>query len=139
MHQHALWYSVDPASTPGQLKSGNYLFSDELDTQDIQSWIQHHHIHAFVHGEQDYFYGFGLLPSAPYIVYAMGDISLLHRSKIAIVGPRAMSSYGEQVVSYMFDHIPRYDVVTISGGADGVDMACHRLSLEKNVPTIVVL
>jgi len=98
-----------------------------------------HNVSAWVAGQHDYFYGFGLISSAPYIVYAMGDTSLLRRPKIAIVWPRAMTAYGEQVVTYMFDHIPRYDVVTISGGADGVDMACHRLSLDKNIPTIVVL
>lgn len=137
MHQHAVWYSADPEVTIWQLKAGEYIFAGESDA--TQSWITNHNVSAFVSGESDYFYGFGLLPSAPYIVYAMGDISLLQRPKLGIVWPRAMTSYGEQVVSYMFDHIPRYDVVTISGGADGVDMACHRLSLEKNIPTIVVL
>lgn len=139
MHKHALWYSADPSVTIGQLKAGDYVFPEELDVGNVQSWMEQHHVHAFVAGEAEYFYGFGLLPNAPYIVYALGDIWLLQRPKLAIVWPRAMTNYGEQVVGYMFDHIPRYDVVTISGWADGVDMACHRLSLEKNIPTIVVL
>jgi predicted Rossmann fold nucleotide-binding protein DprA/Smf involved in DNA uptake len=50
-----------------------------------------------------------------------------------------MTIYGKQVVEHLFDFIPYYDVVTISGAAYGVDMLCHRLSIEKFVPTIVVL
>lgn len=139
MHKHALWYSADPSVTIGQLKTGDYVFSEELDVVDIQSWIDDHAVHAMVAGEDSYFYGFSLLPSAPYIVYALGDVSLLQRAKIAIVWPRAMTSYATEVLNHMFDYIPWYDVVTISGGADGVDMLCHRLSFEHNVPTIVVL
>jgi len=139
MHQHALYYSADPSVTIGQLKVGDYIFPEELDVTDVQSWMEDHRVQAMVVGESSYFYGFSLLPNAPYIVYALGDVSLLQRPKIAIVWPRAMTSYGKQVLDHMFDYIPSYDVVTISGGADGVDMLCHRLSFDHNVPTIVVL
>ena len=83
MHQHALYYSADSSATIGKLKSGDYIFDGE--TRDVESWMDSHNVSAWVAGESDYFYGFGLLPSAPYVVYAMGDTSLLHRPKLAIV------------------------------------------------------
>ena len=50
-----------------------------------------------------------------------------------------MSPYGQQVVEHLFAYIPQYALVTISGGADGVDMLTHQLSMEHQIPTIVVL
>ena len=72
MHQHALWYSTDPSVTIGQLKAGDYIFDGDSD--DVQSWMTNHHVSAFVSDDTDYFYGFGLISSAPHIVYAMGDV-----------------------------------------------------------------
>jgi predicted Rossmann fold nucleotide-binding protein DprA/Smf involved in DNA uptake len=92
-----------------------------------------------VTGQSNYFFGFSLVPNAPYIVYAQGDLSLLQRPKLSIVGPRAMTTYGKDVVEHIFSFLPSYDLVTVSGGADGVDMLCHQLSLQYNIPTIVVL
>ncbi|MBP7884973.1 DNA-processing protein DprA [Patescibacteria group bacterium] len=39
----------------------------------------------------------------------------------------------------LFDVLPDYDVVTISGLADGVDTMAHTMSLDKKIPTIAVL
>ena len=69
----------------------------------------------------------------------MGDISLLNKKILGIVGPRKMSLYGKQVIEHMFDMIPNYDIVTISGMAEGIDQLCHKLSCEQNIPTIAVL
>lgn len=50
-----------------------------------------------------------------------------------------MSIYGEKVIQKLFDYAVDYDLVTISGMAEGVDQLCHRCSIEKNIPTIAVL
>jgi predicted Rossmann fold nucleotide-binding protein DprA/Smf involved in DNA uptake len=50
-----------------------------------------------------------------------------------------MTTYAKDVVEHIFSFLPSYDLVTVSGGADGVDMLCHQLSLQYNIPTIVVL
>jgi predicted Rossmann fold nucleotide-binding protein DprA/Smf involved in DNA uptake len=50
-----------------------------------------------------------------------------------------MSLYGKQVMERVFDEMTGYDIVTISGMADGVDQLCHKLSCQQNIPTIAVL
>jgi predicted Rossmann fold nucleotide-binding protein DprA/Smf involved in DNA uptake len=50
-----------------------------------------------------------------------------------------MSGYGKQVVEHLFSFAPDYDLVTVSGLADGVDQLCHQLSHDNNIPTIAVL
>jgi predicted Rossmann fold nucleotide-binding protein DprA/Smf involved in DNA uptake len=39
----------------------------------------------------------------------------------------------------LFALLPQYDVVTISGLADGVDQMCHEMSIKADIPTIAVL
>ena len=69
----------------------------------------------------------------------MGDISVLDRQILAVVWPRKISEYGKKVVWHLLEQIWHYDLVTISGLADGVDMICHTGSLDHHVPTIAIL
>jgi DNA processing protein len=39
----------------------------------------------------------------------------------------------------LFKTLDRYDLVTVSGLAPGVDQLAHRLSIEKGIPTIAIL
>ena len=73
------------------------------------------------------------------IFYYLGNISLLNRKTLGIVGPRAMSGYGRQVLEHVFAFASGYDIVTVSGMAEGVDQLCHQLSRENGIPTIAVL
>lgn len=50
-----------------------------------------------------------------------------------------MSAYGKEVVERLFSYAAAYDIVTISGMAEGVDQLCHSLSMEHSIPTIAVL
>jgi DNA processing protein len=64
---------------------------------------------------------------------------LLDKNILGIVGPRKMSSYGQRVVEQMLDYASAYDIVTVSGMAEGVDQLCHSLSISADIPTIAVL
>lgn len=80
------------------------------------------------------------IPSPPKVVYRQGDLTLLERSILGVVGPRLMSPYAEKVLRELFTQLLGYqNIVTISGLADGVDTRCHQLSLEHRIPTIAVL
>jgi predicted Rossmann fold nucleotide-binding protein DprA/Smf involved in DNA uptake len=50
-----------------------------------------------------------------------------------------MSIYGKKVIEKLFDYAVDYDVVTISGMAEGVDQLSHQCSINQNIPTIAVL
>lgn len=64
---------------------------------------------------------------------------MLNRKILGIVGPRNMSNYSKTVLESLFTEMQNYEVVTISGMAEGVDQLCHTLSGEYNIPTIAVL
>ncbi len=77
----------------------------------------------------------------PHVIYAIGDISLLQKRTVSIVGTRDLTTYGDRVcfnlVRDLGAKLP--DLVTVSGLAFGIDASAHRSSLYANVPTVGVL
>ena len=98
-----------------------------------------HTIHMMSGDDENYHFKFHHITSSPYIIYGQGNMELLHKKIIAIVWPRKATAYARQVLEKLFTQLQAYDVVTISGLADGVDMMVHDLSLQYNIPTIAVL
>jgi len=50
-----------------------------------------------------------------------------------------MSPYAQEFLEEFFRHLQQYDVVTISGMAQGVDDVVHKLSMQYGIPTIAIL
>ncbi|MFZ2911969.1 MAG: DNA-processing protein DprA [Candidatus Absconditicoccaceae bacterium] len=137
MNNQSLLYSYDKKITIGELK--NKIDFDGYDFSDITSQIQSNNIHAIVDGESDFHYKFNIIKSQPYIIYYIGDLSLLDKDILGIVGPRKKTSYSDKVLDRLLQSASKYDLVTISGMAEGVDQLCHSFSIKNNVPTIAVL
>jgi DNA processing protein len=68
-----------------------------------------------------------------------GEVELLHRRAVAIVGARACSSYGSQVARLLARELSRAGAVVVSGLARGVDGEAHRGALEADGTTVAVL
>lgn len=123
------------------------ILSDSYERTDTQrtlrdkvvQWSQNKSFSAYTRDDSQYHFKLSLVSSAPYAMYMMGDEELLNRQIIAIVGPRKYSPYAAQVMDSLFESLSQYDVVTISGLADGVDKMCHELSMKYKIPTIAVL
>ena len=69
------------------------------------------------------------LAEPPWVLFYEGDITLLKRRMISIVGSRKMTLYGKQVTDIAAD-ILKKDFVIVSGLAMGVDGEAHRRALE---------
>jgi DNA processing protein len=68
-----------------------------------------------------------------------GEVELLSRPAVAVVGARACSAYGTQVARSLCRELASAGVVVVSGLARGIDGAAHRGALEGGGPTIAVL
>ena len=77
------------------------------------------------------------LDPAPPVFSVKGDISLLPRRSIAIVGSRNASAAGTRMSGTMARDLGAEGYVTVSGLARGIDAAAHRASLGTG--TIAVL
>jgi DNA processing protein len=69
----------------------------------------------------------------------VGEVELLSRPAVAVVGARACSAYGAQVARSLGRELAGAGVVVVSGLARGIDGAAHRGALEGGGPTIAVL
>ena len=82
---------------------------------------------------------FDELPAPPIALVAKGNIDLLERKSIAIVGTRNPTPYGQRVASEMAANFVDREWVVVSGGAYGIDLAAHKGALIAEGETIAVL
>lgn len=75
----------------------------------------------------------------PKQLYCIGNIDLLSKKLVAIVGSRKVSTYGRWVSETLARHFSEHNVVVVSGLADGVDTFAHIGALEGGGNTIAVL
>jgi DNA processing protein len=76
-------------------------------------------------------------PPSP--LFAIGDLTLLDRPVIAIVGTRRATAYGERVASELGSAFGRAGACVVSGMARGVDACAHRGVLAVGGATAAVL
>jgi DNA processing protein len=76
---------------------------------------------------------------APKRLYYAGDLAVLERPMVAIVGTRRMTSYGEAQAFQIARELSRRGICIVSGLAYGVDAAAHKGALEGHGGTIAVL
>lgn len=70
------------------------------------------------------------IPDPPVHLFAQGDLSLLGRPAVAIVGSRDHSLYGAEVCRAVARAAARAGLVVVSGMARGLDAAAHAGALE---------
>jgi len=78
------------------------------------------------------------IPDPPRKLYVRGKLPSTDLKWLAVVGSRAMTSYGRQACEYLIGGLRGYPVVIVSGLAFGVDAAAHKVALEAGLPTVGV-
>src|SRR3989338_6639007 len=78
------------------------------------------------------------IPDPPKKLYVRGKLPSTDWKWLAVVGSRAMTSYGRQACAHLISGLRGYPVVIVSGLAFGVDAAAHKAALEAGLPTVAV-
>lgn len=91
------------------------------------------------HGDPGYPAALADCPDPPRTLWARGDLALLDRPTVAIVGTRRATAYAERVTRQLATTFARAGACVISGLARGVDAAAHRGALEVHGATVAVL
>jgi DNA processing protein len=81
------------------------------------------------HGGPGYPAALTELPDAPPILWAQGDVALLARPMIALVGARNASSLGVRMARRLADGLGQAGFVVVSGLARGIDSEAHMAAL----------
>jgi len=79
------------------------------------------------------------LDDPPRQLWALGDIALLSRPLVSIVGTRRATSYGTRITRELAAAFARAGACVVSGMARGVDAVAHTAALEAGGATIAVL
>ena len=95
--------------------------------------------HVIKRGDAHYPQYAAEVPYSPRFMYARGDISLLSRTIICVVGTRNPSDEGKQYARESTKAIGLSHGVVASGLALGIDGVAHLTSLAENIPTIAVI
>ena len=75
----------------------------------------------------------------PKWLFVAGDLSLLDRPSLAIVGTRGPTKVGEFLAQYAVSVAKEMDAPVVSGLAEGIDRIVHEWCLKISLPTISVL
>jgi DNA processing protein len=90
---------------------------------------------------EDYPSGLRNITSPPEVLYWQGTNpkEWLDKPKVAIVGSRKMTAYGQAATAELAKGLSKAGVVIISGLAFGVDITAHRAALSVNGLTVAVI
>jgi len=78
------------------------------------------------------------ISDAPILLFARGDIELLHYPQLAIVGSRNPSHSGAETAYEFSRHLSKAGLIITSGMATGIDTASHRGALAGSGLTVAV-
>ena len=74
----------------------------------------------------------------PDFIYFIGDRGVLAKTKLAVVGSRRASAYGQSVINRLLPECIRAGLVIVSGMAYGIDSMAHQAAIRENGATIGV-
>ena len=75
----------------------------------------------------------------PFALYYQGNIDLLNKTCLAVVGTRKITGYGRRVAPKIVKPLVDNGITIVSGLALGVDALAHQVCLENDGQTIAVL
>lgn len=78
-------------------------------------------------------------PDAPLMLFYKGDLSLLNRPALAVVGTRKMTAYGKEMVGELVRNLKPFNPVVVSGMAYGVDIAVYHEARRQGLPVVGVM
>src|SRR5262249_40409685 len=90
-------------------------------------------------GDAEYPSALNDLPNPPAQLWWIGDLGLLNKTLVTVVGTRRATGYGERITREVATALARAGACVVSGMALGIDAAAHRAALDANGATIAVL
>ncbi len=89
--------------------------------------------------DENYPKKFDCMADYPFFLFYKGDLSLIDKKCLSVVGTRLPSNYGRMVTNKFVGELAQNGVVIVSGLAYGIDSIAHRKTLEVGGKTIAVL
>ncbi len=88
--------------------------------------------------DENYPSKFNKIYKPPFVLYYYGDLSLINKPCLAVVGSRECSDYAKQSTFKIVKELDN-KLVIISGLAKGIDASAHQAAIDVNGKTIAIL
>ena len=105
----------------------------------IKNFIKKNNIITVSINDENYPNSLKNIYDPPILLYLKGNIDLIYKKSISIIGCRLCSSYGKVVTKKFAYNLAKKNITIISGLARGIDTYAHIGALEANGNTIAVL
>lgn len=112
---------------------------DQTGLQDTLTWLAQANNHLVTLADADYPKALLEIADPPPLLYAKGNLALLNKLSIAIVGSRNASVQGEKNAEAFAQGLAEHGLCIVSGLALGIDGAAHRGALKAKGNTIAVV
>ena len=112
---------------------------DQTGLQDTFTWLAQANNHLVTLSDADYPKALLEIADPPPLLYAKGNLALLNKLSIAIVGSRNASVQGEKNAEAFAQGLAEHGLCIVSGLALGIDGAAHRGALKAKGDTIAVV
>src|ERR1700691_2783476 len=121
--------------------SAQFLFSGKARVEAEQEWkhVREQRGAILVYEDEDYPERLREIFDPPPVLWTLGDVRLLARPAIAIVGTRHPTPYGTGMAEVLARDLASRRLVILSGMARGIDTAAHRGALAASGSTVAVL
>ena len=122
-------YKLKELNESFQLKEAD----EELD------FIIRNHVSCLYFQDDDYPVHLKHCYDGPILLFSKGNIDLINRNILSIVGTRNATLYGKSTCEQLIEELAPLDPVIVSGFAYGIDIVAHRTALKFGLQTIVCL
>ncbi|OAJ75424.1 DNA processing protein DprA [Brevibacillus sp. SKDU10] len=96
-------------------------------------------IQFITYWDQEYPKNLREIPDPPILLYYRGNLELLHKISIGVVGTRNPSAYGRDACKMLVSSLAKSGMVIVSGVAKGIDTIAHQTALQHRAETIGIL
>jgi DNA processing protein len=100
--------------------------------------LEKNHIEIIFREDGDYPPLLAEIYDPPDLIYFTGNREILAKTKLAVVGSRRGSAYGQTALNRILPECCRAGLVIVSGMAYGIDSMAHRLAVREKTGTIGV-
>ena len=120
--------------------AAQFIFDGKARAAAEQEWarIAAQEAHLVTHGCAEYPERLKEIYDPPPVLWVRGDVGLLSRPSIAVVGTRHPSPYGSGVAEMLSRDLAVRRLLIVSGMARGIDSFAHRGALAARMPTLAV-
>lgn len=130
---------ADQVRVTKKKEQGYLQFKKTFDSEKEKDRIKQANIHWVTIFEPEYPHLLRNIYAAPLLLFYKGEIDLLQKTSIGVVGARACTSYGIQVLQTFLPDLIQEGYVIASGLAKGIDAHAHKLAIHNKGKTIGVI